>query len=277
MKDCRFQYDDGDFRRGCNCECHQKRSDVQAMHGVMPHPECQHCDREVPPHRPRSDADPVEPPQEPCSDCQWRIELDRRGKYYLQAPRNHGRLVAFMAWFACGVRDYSSVEACHILQSLGLYQCSRVFETCRMDGQLIFEFGGPGRGPAALKKPDDDWYRDRPVELDDTCFYDLVAGHGRHGGRDDDYRARDGPWLVPIVKTYHRPSPRQPGYTEWCKQQLLLFRPWRSEEGLLEGIAAPEDGSHVDGLRFVTSLEPCWCEDGSYPWVRALEWWVHSV
>ena len=176
-----------------------------------------------------------------------------------------------------GERDYSSVEACHILQSLGLYQCSRGFETCRMDGQLIFEFGGPGRGPAALKKPDDDWYRDRPVELDDTCFNDLVAGHWRHGGRDDDYRARDGPWLVPIVKTYHRPSPRQPGYAEWCKQQLLLFRPWRSEEGLLEGIAAPEDGSHVDGLRFVTSLEPCWCEDGSYPWVRALEWWVHSV
>ena len=48
MKGCRFQYDDGDFRRGCNCECHQKRSDVQAMHGVMPHPECQHCDREIP-------------------------------------------------------------------------------------------------------------------------------------------------------------------------------------------------------------------------------------
>ena len=104
VKGCRFQYDDGDFRRGCNCECHQKRTDVQVMHGVMPHPECQHCDRVVPPPRPRSDADADEPPQEPCSACQWRIELDRRGKNYLQAPRNHGRLVAFMAWFVCGVR-----------------------------------------------------------------------------------------------------------------------------------------------------------------------------
>ena len=37
-----------------------------------------------------------------------------------------------------------------------------------------------------------------------------------------------------------------------------------------------EDGTYVGGLPFVTSLAPGWCEDGSYPWVCALEWWVHS-
>ena len=104
VKSCRFQFDDGDFRRACNCECHQQRTDAQVMHGVMPHPECRRCDKVVPPPRPRSAADPDEPPQEPGAACQWRIELDNRGKFYLQAPRNHGRLVAFMAWFVCGVR-----------------------------------------------------------------------------------------------------------------------------------------------------------------------------
>ena len=47
-----------------------------------------------------------------------------------------------------GERDYIAVETCHLLQSLGLYQCSRAFETCRMDGQVEVEFGGGGGGAA---------------------------------------------------------------------------------------------------------------------------------
>ena len=120
---CRMQYDDNEFRRACSCECHapHPRTHDDVMKGKAPR-QCtasQGCCGQ-----------PTALPQSrrpACPACRWRIELDRRQKWCLQAPRNHGRLVAFISWFVVGFR--ANVDSQFILDQGALINYILKYQT----------------------------------------------------------------------------------------------------------------------------------------------------
>ena len=344
---CRFQYGDKDFMRTCNCECHNEELRNKTAKTTLDGKRPTRC----PPPCFRSDMSEEEYKElmkHKCPGCVWRIQLDKREKYALLAPRNHGRLVAYMAWFLAGVRanvdaqyildqgalinyilkyqtkaekksalfqrmfkdlvseamkelrkdsgaavtvtsimrkclnktigdrDYSSVETCHMLQGIELWNCSRAFKPCRTDGDVMVKYRekdipdderGEGEGEE-MSKAHDDVYKMRPRELEEKSFYEYFAEH------DDKGLPINGPWVVPTIKPWCNPSPHGEKYPAYCRQQLMVFKPWRqSPEHILASMDIPP--IQADGFQPTLTLDMLG-DDGDFAWVKAFEWWVQS-
>lgn len=125
---CRFQYDDPYFMRVCECPCHaEERTAEDILAGKHRH--CPECDNHAPlaPTVAVSGEDGEGAPRRMCPGCHWKIELDRREKWCLLAPRDHPRLVAYMSWFIAGVR--ANVDSQFILDQGALVNYILKYQT----------------------------------------------------------------------------------------------------------------------------------------------------
>jgi hypothetical protein len=101
-----------------------------------------------------------------------------------------------------------------------------------------------------VKEADEDFYTQRPPEMDAVCAFDLFAGIGKK------YVQR--PKLVcPVVKPYIKldltKDEGNPMFSRYCEQRLRLFKPWRFTADLY--------GEHVD-------------EQGAIDWPAAYHAWL---
>ncbi len=134
-----------------------------------------------------------------------------------------------------GERDYSAQETCHLLLQLPMFRASRDFVVLSLDGSRAVESklqeGQPATAPSIL-----DHYISRPTT---TQFRDMTILHftqkytmPKDLGSDPCHRRKD---VVVIVRPFCSPDPSGPNYEQYCRQKLMLHKPFRQQEELLGG------------------------------------------
>ena len=132
-----------------------------------------------------------------------------------------------------GERDYSSQETCHLLLQLPLYLASRDFVIFSVDGTRVvknrLDEDKPATSLSIL-----DHYKNRPrtVEFDSITLLDFAKAYTmpRVEGNEPSHRSRE---VVVIIKPNYSPEPDSPHYEDYCRQKLMLYRPFRNEADLL--------------------------------------------
>ena len=144
-----------------------------------------------------------------------------------------------------------------MLQGFELLNCSRAFKACRTDGNVTVKYREKdasderpeGESGEEMTKSHEEIYKMRPSELENKPFYEYFAEH------DDKGLPINGPWLVPNAKPWFKPSPDDEKYPEHCRQQLIIFKPWRqSPEHILRDMEIPPieaDGFQPTQVDFV--------------------------
>ena len=132
-----------------------------------------------------------------------------------------------------GERDYSAQETCHLLLQLPLVMSSREFVYLSLDGTRMVEERLDEDEPATVKSCLDH-YLSRPA----TCQFESVTllhfaqnySMPRQGGEPKPRNKK----IVVIVRPHISPDPDGPDYEKYCKQKLMLHRPFRHESQLLD-------------------------------------------
>ncbi len=132
-----------------------------------------------------------------------------------------------------GVRDFSAQETCQLLLMLPMFRASRDFIVLSLDGS---------------RQVDDKLEDDRPVTVDSQLDH--------YGGRPDNdefdqltllefvrkYKVKKNVGLpvvqrtievVVIPRPYCPPDPDGPHYEQYCRQKLMLHKPFRQIDNLL--------------------------------------------
>ena len=134
-----------------------------------------------------------------------------------------------------GERDYSAQETCHLLLQLPMYRASRDFVVLSLDGSRAVEEqlkeDQPATVPSAL-----DHYVARPTT---PAFQDITLLHfvqqysiPKELSSEPSRRRKN---VVVIVRPYCSPEPSSPKYEQYCRQKLMLHKPFRQQEELLAG------------------------------------------
>jgi len=129
-----------------------------------------------------------------------------------------------------GERDYSAQETC--LQ-LPMYRASRDFVVLSMDGCRVVEThledGQPATAPSTL-----DHYIARPTtsHFSHMTLLNFVQQYTipKDLGSNPSCRRKK---VVVIVRPFCSPDPNGPKYEQYCKQKLMLHKPFRQQEELL--------------------------------------------
>ncbi len=116
-----------------------------------------------------------------------------------------------------------------------MFRASRDFVVLSLDGSRAVESqlqeGQPATAPSIL-----DHYISRPTT---TQFRDMTILHfpqkytmPKDLGSDPSHRRKD---VVVIVRPFCSPDPNGPNYEQYCRQKLMLHKPFRQQEELLGG------------------------------------------
>ena len=133
-----------------------------------------------------------------------------------------------------GERDYSAQETRHLLLQLPMFKASRDFTVLSLDGscavQEQLDEGQPATALSIL-----DHYIARPATprfqrmklLQFARQYTMP----KELGTDPSRKRKD---AVVIVRPYLSPEPNSPNYEQYCHYRLMLYKPFRQEEELLQ-------------------------------------------
>ncbi len=132
-----------------------------------------------------------------------------------------------------GERDYSAQETCHLLLQLPMFRASRDFIVLSLDGSRAVEDqlqeGQPATAPSILdhyiRRPTTSQFRDMTI-LHFTQKYTMP----KELGSDPSHRRKE---VVVIVRPFCSPDPNGPKYEQYCRQKLMLHKPFRRQEELL--------------------------------------------
>ena len=132
-----------------------------------------------------------------------------------------------------GERDYSAQQTCHLLLQLPMVKASRDFIVLSLDGSRSVEDQlNEGQLATALSildhyiaRPTTPWFRDMKL-----LHFAQQHTMPKELGSDPSRRRKD---VVVIVHPYFSPEPNGPNYEQYCRQKLMLYKPFRREEELL--------------------------------------------
>ena len=130
-------------------------------------------------------------------------------------------------------RDFSSQETCHLLLQLPLYITTRDFVILSLDGSRAVEDKLDPDKPATVPSILDN-YRLRPsspqFEPMTLLHFAQHFSNPRNCGSEPNPRQKK---VVVVVRPYIPPDPNGPQYEQYCKQKLMLHKPFRHEDELL--------------------------------------------
>ena len=148
-----------------------------------------------------------------------------------------------------GERDYSAQETCHILLQLPMYKASRSFTYLSLDGSRPVE-GNAQEGERATAHSVLDHYASRPTTphfnsitlLDFTRQYTMP----KELGTEPKKRTKK---VIVTPKPYCSPDPSGPNYEQYCRQSLMLHKPFRDINELKTGFNSFSE-VYADFLQF---------------------------
>ena len=132
-----------------------------------------------------------------------------------------------------GERDYSAQETCHLLLQLPMFKASRDFIVLSLDGSRAVEDQLNEDQPAtALSILDHYVARPTTPQFRDMKLLQFARQYTmpKELGSDPSRRRKD---VVVIVRPYFSPEPNSPNYEQYCRQRLMLYKPFRQEQELL--------------------------------------------
>ena len=133
-----------------------------------------------------------------------------------------------------GERDYSSQETCHLLLQLPLYITTRDFIILSLDGSRAVDDKLDPDKPATVPSILDN-YRIRPSSSQFESmtllhFAQHFSNPRNHGGEPNPRQKK----VVVVVRPYISPEPNGPQYEQYCKQKLMLHKPFRQDHELMD-------------------------------------------
>ena len=159
-----------------------------------------------------------------------------------------------------GERDFSAQETCHLLLQLPLVLSSREFVYLNVDGTRMVEEKLTAEEPAtALSYLDHYVSRPTTAEFQSMTLFHFAQHYTipRQGGEPKPRNKK----VVVIVRPYLSPEPDSPDYDyeQYCRQKLMLHRPFRDERQLLDGYVTFTE-SYASYLR-TGDIPPCLQDD----------------
>ena len=157
-----------------------------------------------------------------------------------------------------GERDYSAQETCHLLLQLPMFRASRDFVMLSLDGSRAvedhLEEGQPATALSML-----DHYIGRPTT---PQFNDMTLLHfaqqytmPKELGSNPSCRRKK---VVVIVRPFCPPDPNSPKYEQYCRQKLMLYKPFRRQEEL---VAEDDTYAAAYAVFLQSGNAPCSLED----------------
>lgn len=122
---------------------------------------------------------------------------------------------------AVGERDFSSQETAHLLLSEPLMSCSYMFVTLSLTGSR--SLARDESGELTIQQSLFDRYAVRTTQMD----MGLVQFASEFSLCKGEIRRRSSPAIVGTFP-YYSPNPRGDKYDQYCKYQLLKYKPWHS-------------------------------------------------
>lgn len=129
-------------------------------------------------------------------------------------------------------RDYSAQETCHLLLMLPMYMASRDFVILSLDGSRQVEERLEEDKPATVTSTLDH-YINRPAtpQFEDITLLHFVQHYSMPKELGNEPAARK-KMVVVIVRPHCSADPNGPQYEQYCKQKLMLHRPFRDYQQL---------------------------------------------
>ena len=132
-----------------------------------------------------------------------------------------------------GERDFSAQETCHLLLQLPMYRASRDFVMLSLDGSRQLE-DRLEENKSVTVNSQLDHYCARPStpQFEDMTLLQFIQSYRtpKKVGEDLIRRKKE---VIVIVCPCCSPDPRGPNYEQYCRQKLMLYRPFRKHEELL--------------------------------------------
>ncbi len=137
-----------------------------------------------------------------------------------------------------GERDYSAQETCHLLLELPMYTASRDFIIVSVDGTRMVQDHLDEQQPATVASPLDH-YLGRPTtpQFESLPFLLFVQQY-RMPKEEGAQPLRRSKAVVVIVRPHYPPDPDGPHFEKYCRQKLMLHKPFRNEQQLLTGVTS---------------------------------------
>lgn len=131
-----------------------------------------------------------------------------------------------------GERDFSAQETCHLLLQLPLYRASHDFIYLSLDGSRVVQDHLDEHQPATAQSTLDHYIArpEVPPFQDMTLLY--FAEYYLMPRHSDSQPSQRGKKVIVIVRPYCSPDPNGPKYEQYCKQKLMLYKPFRVIEEL---------------------------------------------
>jgi len=134
-----------------------------------------------------------------------------------------------------GERDFSAQETCHLLLMLPMFRASRDFIVLSLDGSRQVDDKLEDDRPVTVDSQLDH-YGGRPDsdEFDQLTLLEFVRKYKipKNVGLPVVPRTKE---VVVIPRPYCPPDPDGPHYEQYCRQKLMLHKPFRQIDDLLEG------------------------------------------
>ena len=150
-----------------------------------------------------------------------------------------------------GERDFSAQETCHLVLQLPLVMSTREFVFLSLDGTRMVKEKLDEDQPATTKSHVDH-YISRPAtpEFESLTLLHFTQNFSMSPSGEPTHRRKQ---VVVIVRPHFSPDPAGPNYDNYCRQKLMLHRPYRVEQQLL------------DGHDTFTEAYACYLQTGSIP------------
>ena len=156
-------------------------------------------------------------------------------------------------------RDYSAQETCHLLLQLPMFMASRDFVILSLDGsrqmEERLEEGQPATAPSPL-----DHYIGRPSTslFEGMTLLHFVQHHSmpKRVGDEPSLRRKA---VVVIVRPFCSPEPDGPNYDQYCRQKLMLHKPFREYCQLVAGFDT-HSAAYANYLQ-CSNIPPCLEDD----------------
>ena len=157
-----------------------------------------------------------------------------------------------------GERDYSAQETCHLFLQLPMFRASWDFVMLSLDASRAvedhLEEGQPATALSML-----DHYIGRPTT---PQFNDMTLLHfaqqytmPKELGSNPSCRRKK---VVVIVRPFCPPDPNGPKYEQYCRQKLMLYKPFRRQEEL---VAEDDTYAAAYAVFLQSGNAPCSLED----------------
>ena len=131
-------------------------------------------------------------------------------------------------------RDFSAQETCHLLLQLPLYMASRDFVILSVDGSREVEENLiEGQPAVALSILDNYLVRPRASHFEHMTLLYFAKHYSFKKGETQPVLKNKA--VVVIVRPYCCSDPNGPNYNQYCKQKLMLHKPFRTFQQLLNG------------------------------------------